>query len=71
MGALRKRQGTSDAQYATQAAYGRFVEERLPDVFFGLVLAAAEAEPWEPRADWPSGELAWFDLACLGLRAPR
>ncbi len=36
---------------ATQATDGRFVEERLRDVLFGLVLDAAEAELWEPRAD--------------------
>jgi hypothetical protein len=53
---------------ATQATDGRFVEERLRDVLFGLVLDAAEAELWEPRADWPSGELAWFEIARLGLR---
>ncbi len=53
---------------ATQATDGRFVEERLRDVLFGLVLTAAEAELWEPRADWPSGELAWFEVARLGLR---
>jgi hypothetical protein len=53
---------------ATQATDGRFVEERLRDVLFGLVLTAAEAEEWEPRADWPSGELARFKVACLGLR---
>jgi hypothetical protein len=53
-----------------QAADGRFVEEGLRDVLFGLVLDAAEAELWEPRADWPSGELAWFEVARLGLRWP-
>jgi hypothetical protein len=53
---------------ATQATDGRFVDERLRDVLFGLVLTAAEAELWEPRADWPSGELAWFEVARLGLR---
>jgi hypothetical protein len=53
---------------ATQATDGRFVEELLRDVLFGLVLDAAEAELWEPRADWPSGELAWFEVARLGLR---
>jgi hypothetical protein len=53
---------------ATQATDGRFVEERLRDVLFGLVLEAAEADLWEPRADWPSGELAWFEVARLGLR---
>jgi hypothetical protein len=55
---------------ATQATDGRFVEERLRDVLFGLVLDAADAELWEPRADWPSGELAWFEVARLGLRGP-
>lgn len=55
---------------ATQATDGRFVEERLRDVLFGLVLEAAEAELWEPRADWPSGELSWFEVARLGLREP-
>jgi hypothetical protein len=53
---------------ATQAADGRFVDERLGDVIFRLVFDAAEAELWEPRADWPSGELAWFEVARLGLR---
>jgi hypothetical protein len=56
---------------ATQATDGRFVEERLRDVLFGLVLSAADAELWEPRADWPSGELAWFEVARLGLRESR
>lgn len=55
---------------ATQATDGRFVEEPLRDVLFGLVLTAAEAVLWEPRADWPSGELAWFEVARLGLREP-
>lgn len=55
---------------ATQAADGRFVEERLRDVLFRLVLDAARAEVSEPRADWPSGSLAWFEVARLGLREP-
>ena len=37
-------------------------------MLFGLVLTAAAADLWEPRADWPSGELAWFEVARLGLR---
>jgi hypothetical protein len=28
----------------------------------------SEADLWEPRVDWPSGELAWFEVARLGLR---
>jgi hypothetical protein len=55
---------------ATQAADDRFVDERLRDVLFRVVFDAAEAELWEPRADWPSGELAWFEVARLGLREP-
>jgi hypothetical protein len=55
---------------ATQAADGRFVDERLRDVLFRLAFDAAEAELWEPRADWPLGELAWFEVARLGLREP-
>lgn len=55
---------------ATQAADGRVVDERLRDVLFRLVFDAAEAELWEPRTDWPSGELAWFEVARLGLREP-
>ena len=55
---------------ATQAADGRFVDKRLRDVVFRLVFDAAEAELWEPRADWPSGDLAWFEVARLGLREP-
>jgi hypothetical protein len=56
---------------ATQAADGRFVEERLRDVLFRLVFDAAEAAVWEPRGDWPLGDLAWFEVARLGLREPR
>jgi hypothetical protein len=53
---------------ATQATDGRFVDERLRDVLFGLALEATEAVLWEPRADWPSCELEWFEVARLGLR---
>jgi hypothetical protein len=55
---------------ATQAVDGRFVEERLRDVLFRVVFDAARAEVAEPRADWPSGSLAWFEVARLGLREP-
>ena len=55
---------------ATQAADGRFLDERLRDVLFRLVFDAADAEVWEPRADWPAGELRWFEVARLGLREP-
>ena len=39
-------------------------------MLFRLVFDTSEAEVWEPRADWPSGELAWFEVARLGLREP-
>jgi hypothetical protein len=55
---------------ATQATDGRFVEERLRAALFALVLEAAEATLWEPRADWPLGELEWFEVARLGLLDP-
>ena len=54
---------------ATQAADGRFVEERLRDVLFRLVFDAAEGELSEPRADWPLRR-SWpgSNVARLGLR---
>jgi hypothetical protein len=55
---------------ATQAPDGRFVAERLRDVLFRLVFDVAPAGRSEPRADWPSGPLAWFEVARLGLREP-
>jgi hypothetical protein len=60
----------SGVAIATQAANGRFVDERFRDVLFRLVLDAAEAELLEMRADWPLGELAGFEVARLGLREP-
>jgi len=36
-------------------------------VFVTFEQAAGQAE-WELRADWPSGELRWFERARLGLR---
>ncbi len=65
--------GVSDEVWvaiATQAADGRLVDERLRDVLFRVVFDAAGAEVSEPRADWPSGPLAWFEVARLGLREP-
>lgn len=53
---------------ATRATDERVVEEALRNVLFRLAFDAAGAEIWEPRADWPSGQLAWFEVARLGLR---
>jgi hypothetical protein len=55
---------------ATRARDGGFVAERLRDVLFAIVFEAASAELLEPRADWPSGALDWFEVARLGLREP-
>ena len=55
---------------ATRAADGGFVAEGLRDLLFAIVFDAAGAEIWEPRPDWPSGPLEWFEVARLGLREP-
>jgi len=46
------------------------VAEALRELLFGIVFAAAGAEVWETRPDWPSGPLAWFEVARLGLPEP-
>lgn len=55
---------------ATRAADGAFVGDGLRELLFAIVFDAAGAELWEPRADWPSGPLEWFEVARLGLRDP-
>jgi hypothetical protein len=55
---------------ATRAADGAFVANRLRELLFAIVFEAAGAEVWEPRLDWPSGPLEWFEVARLGLREP-
>jgi hypothetical protein len=47
-----------------------FVREPLRDLLFAIAMEAAGAEVTEPRADWPSGALKWFEAARLGLRDP-
>jgi hypothetical protein len=37
----------------------------------GLRSDDAEVEISEPRFDWPTGPLEWFEVARLGLREPR
>jgi hypothetical protein len=41
-------------------------DDRLRDVFE----RDARVLAWEPRSDWPSGPLEWFEVARLGLREP-
>lgn len=53
---------------STRATDERVVDERLRDVLFAVIFVAAGAELSEPRPDWPSGQLAWFEVARLGLR---
>jgi hypothetical protein len=55
---------------ATRAADGAFVADGLRELLFAIVFDAAGAEVWEPRPDWPSGPLEWFEVARLGLREP-
>jgi hypothetical protein len=55
---------------ATRAADGAFVADALRELLFAIVFDAAGAEVWEPRPDWPSGPLEWFEVARLGLREP-
>jgi hypothetical protein len=55
---------------ATRTGEGAFVAEGLRDLLFAIVFDAAGAEIWEPRPDWPSGPLEWFEVARLGLRDP-
>jgi hypothetical protein len=56
---------------ATQAADGTFVADGLRELLFAIVFDAAGAEVGEPRTDWPSGPLEWFEVAArLGLREP-
>jgi hypothetical protein len=55
---------------ATRAVDGMFIAEGLRDLLFTIVLDAAGAEIWEPRSDWPSGSLEWFEVARLALREP-
>jgi hypothetical protein len=55
---------------ATRAADGAFVADGLRELLFVIVFDAAGAEVWEPRPDWPSGPLEWFEVARLGLREP-
>jgi hypothetical protein len=53
---------------ATRTTDGSFVREPLRALLFATALEAAGAEVSEPRADWPSGALKWFEVARLGLR---
>jgi hypothetical protein len=55
---------------ATWATDGAFVADGLRELLFAILFEAAGAEVSEPRPDWPSGPLEWFDVARLGLREP-
>jgi hypothetical protein len=55
---------------ATRAADGAFVADGLRELLFAILFEAAGAEVSEPRPDWPSGPLEWFEVARLGLREP-
>jgi hypothetical protein len=53
---------------ATRGADGGSIDEAVRDVLFRIAFESAGAEISEPRFDWPSGRLEWFEVARLGLR---
>jgi hypothetical protein len=53
---------------STRGAEGAYVDEPVRDVLSRIAFDVAQAEVSEPRHDWPSGALAWFEVARLGLR---
>ncbi len=55
---------------STQLPDQSFVPERLRDLLFVIAQEAAQAVLAEPRADWPTGELEWHEVARLALRDP-
>jgi len=55
---------------ATRGSDGDSVDEPVGDAPFRIAFDAAAAEISEPRFDWPTGPLEWFEVARLGLREP-
>lgn len=54
---------------STRDRQGCGVNLRLRDLIFVSFEQAAGGAEWEPRADWPTGELHWFEVARLGLQS--
>ena len=54
---------------STRDRQGRGVNFRLRDAIFVSFEHAAGRAEWEPRADWPTGELHWFEVARLGVQS--
>jgi hypothetical protein len=42
-----------------------------PAALFRIAFDVAAAQISEPRFEWPTGPLEWFEVARLGLREPR
>jgi hypothetical protein len=54
---------------STRDRQGRGVNLRLRDLIFVSFEQAAGGAEWEPRADWPTEELRWFEVARLGVQS--
>lgn len=52
---------------STRDIDGAGVPTRLRDVIFATFELLAGGGEWEWRADWPTGELRWFERARMGL----
>ena len=53
---------------STRAVDGSHVLDRLRDILFADLEAHFPGAVFETRADWPTGELAWWEVVRFGLR---
>lgn len=52
----------------TRGTDGTFVAEPLRDLLFAALERQLAPAMFEPRSDWPSGEVEWFEVVVLGVR---
>jgi len=52
----------------TRTATGTVLDERVGALLFAIVEQAIEPADYEPRPDWPSGALAWYEAARFYIR---
>ena len=62
--------GTEEVWMAvsTRDGVGEGVPARIRDTIFAIAEQLLEPAAWEPRADWPSGHLEWFEVCRLAIR---
>lgn len=53
---------------STRDRVGERVPARLRDTIFAIAEQLLEPAEWEPRADWPTGQLEWFEVCRLAIR---